>query len=46
MDRDNNGRFAKGNKIRQKPILCPYCNKEIKVDVYVYLKKESENQPK
>lgn len=42
MNRNNKGRFGEGNKAAQKPILCPYCQKELSVRVYTYLQKKQE----
>tara|TARA_B100000315_G_C14024715_1_gene340465 strand:+ start:232 stop:366 length:135 start_codon:yes stop_codon:yes gene_type:complete len=40
--RNNKGQFTKGNQAARKPILCPYCKKELRVDNYVYLAKKDE----
>ena len=43
QQRDQRGRFVKGNKIRQKPLKCPYCEKELWIRNYTYVKKKEKN---
>lgn len=42
MNRNNKGQFTRGNQAAKKPTLCPYCKKEVEIDVYVYLKEKKE----
>ena len=46
MERDNKGRFVKGNKIRRKPLLCPNCGYPIDIGVYIKIKNKTEQDGK
>tara|TARA_Y100000310_G_C20291159_1_gene627264 strand:+ start:210 stop:356 length:147 start_codon:yes stop_codon:yes gene_type:complete len=40
---NNSGQFKPGNKAANKPKICPYCNKELLIQNYTYIKKKSNN---
>ena len=44
-ERDERGRFLQDNQVRKKPILCPHCEKRIKILGYHYLAKENQDKP-
>ena len=39
----NKGKFKPGNQAAKKPHRCPYCNKELSVRNYTYIKKKSND---
>lgn len=39
--RDKQGRFLPGNKIRQRPIICPVCKTELSIKTYITIKEQS-----
>ena len=44
-NRNNEGKFTKGNDAAKKPVLCPYCEKEVKILHYAYLGKKGAKAP-
>ncbi len=44
-ERDNTGKFLKGNKAAQKPLKCPFCDKRLQLRTYAYLEPINENKP-
>lgn len=43
--RDPQGKFLEGNKEAEKPKVCPYCKKGIRVRVCVSLAEINDNTP-
>ncbi len=44
-ERDEKGRFIKGNRIGKLPTTCPYCHENLEVVHYTYLRKKGQNTP-
>jgi hypothetical protein len=40
--RNNKGQFTKGNKAALKQKVCPYCNNELDIQNYTYIKRKTK----